>query len=157
VKHKYAPLHDHLRRSGQDELTMAFRQIERLIDEDLPPSARTQRGWWSNRSRGSPQAAAWMGAAYHVEELDLEGERVTFRKPVRPYRVRREAGAVVWDGELVKALRTYTGWTQADLAQEMGVRQQTVSEWETGAYTPRRSMSKLLTLIAEQAGFRYGD
>jgi DNA-binding transcriptional regulator YiaG len=36
------------------------------------------------------------------------------------------------------------------------MRQQTVSEWETGKYTPRRSTGVLLEFVAERVGFRYG-
>jgi DNA-binding transcriptional regulator YiaG len=37
------------------------------------------------------------------------------------------------------------------------VRQQTVSEWETGAYRPRGASDRLLTIVAERAGFAYGE
>jgi len=47
--------------------------------------------------------------------------------------------------------------TQEALAQELGVRQQTVSEWETGQYVPRGASARLLSMVAERAGFRYGD
>jgi DNA-binding XRE family transcriptional regulator len=152
---KYAPLFDYLRRALYDEVTLTFAEIEALIGETLPPSARTGRGWWSNRSKESPQAAAWMSADYHAEDLDLDLERVTFRKPLRAYTVRREGDTVLWDGDLVKALRAYAGWSQVQLAEELGVRQQTVSEWETSVYTPSRAMCKFLMLIAERAGFMY--
>ena len=60
-----------------------------------------------------------------------------------------------WDAERVKALRDHLGMTQQQLAEELGVRQQTISEWEVGMYKPRRSTSKYLALIAERAGFTY--
>jgi DNA-binding transcriptional regulator YiaG len=60
-----------------------------------------------------------------------------------------------WDAAKVKALREYLGLTQQQLAEELGVRQQTISEWEVGIYAPRRSTSKYLNLIAERAGFLY--
>ena len=60
-----------------------------------------------------------------------------------------------WDREAVRALRSHLGYTQGEMAQEMGVRQQTISEWETGLYRPRGSSSTLLHIIAERAGFRY--
>jgi len=37
------------------------------------------------------------------------------------------------------------------------VRQQTISEWETGLHTPHRSTQKTLSMVAERAGFRYED
>ena len=45
--------------------------------------------------------------------------------------------------------------TQEQLAEELGVRQQTISEWETGAYRPRGASNKLLSLIADSADFAY--
>jgi hypothetical protein len=35
------------------------------------------------------------------------------------------------------------------------MRQQTISEWETGKYKPRRSTGVLLAFIAERVGFQY--
>jgi transcriptional regulator with XRE-family HTH domain len=62
---------------------------------------------------------------------------------------------VEWTAEGIKRLRAHMGLTQRGLAEELGVRQQTISEWETGMYRPRRSMSKYLAIIAERAGFVY--
>ena len=69
---KYYPLFEYLQRSGQDEVTLTFAEIEALLELDLPPSARTQRAWWSNRSQGALQASAWMEAGYHAEDLDFK-------------------------------------------------------------------------------------
>lgn len=55
----------------------------------------------------------------------------------------------------MRALRTHLGLTQGALAGELGVRQQTVSEWETGQYAPRGASARLLSLVAERAGFDY--
>jgi len=41
------------------------------------------------------------------------------------------------------------------MAEELGTRQQTISEWETGMYQPRGASAKLLTIIAERAKFKY--
>ena len=58
-----------------------------------------------------------------------------------------------WDGGLVLALRSYLGMNQSELAEALGVRQQTISEWESGQYEPSRGRSKHLSLIAERSGF----
>lgn len=63
----------------------------------------------------------------------------------------------VWNGERVRALRQHLGLTQAELARELNVRQQTVSEWETGQYRPRGASERLLSWVAERAAFRYGE
>jgi DNA-binding transcriptional regulator YiaG len=41
------------------------------------------------------------------------------------------------------------------MARELGTRQQTISEWETGMYKPRGTSSTLLTIVAEKASFKY--
>jgi len=63
----------------------------------------------------------------------------------------------VWDAERVRALRKHMGYTQQQLSDELGTRQQTISEWETGMYQPRGASAKLLSLIAERAQFQYGE
>ena len=68
---------------------------------------------------------------------------------------RRVEYVIAWDAERIKALRDHLGMTQQQLAEELGVRQQTISEWEVGMYAPRRSTSKYLSLIADRAGFMY--
>ena len=62
---------------------------------------------------------------------------------------------IEWTPEKIKALREHMCLTQKALGEELGMRQQTISEWETGMYTPRRSTSKYLAIIAERAGFDY--
>ena len=70
---------------------------------------------------------------------------------------RKRAAKRAWNARQVRALRAALGLTQDELAQELNVRQQTVSEWETGQYRPRGASEKLLTVVAERAGFRYGE
>jgi DNA-binding transcriptional regulator YiaG len=60
-----------------------------------------------------------------------------------------------WDAEKIKALREHMGLSQQALADELGTRQQTISEWETGMYKPRRSTGNYLSLVAERVGFEY--
>lgn len=154
---KYQPLYEHLIHHEQNEVAFTFSEIEALLGERLPASARTQRMWWGNRRRGAVQSQSWMKAGYHVEELDLVNQQVTFRKPLRIYEVNRIGDTVLWDADLIKAFRQQMDWSQSELADQLNMRQQTISEWETGLYAPTRSTSKLLTLVAEQAGFKYGS
>jgi DNA-binding transcriptional regulator YiaG len=60
-----------------------------------------------------------------------------------------------WDADYIHALRRHLKLTQQQMAQEMGTRQQTISEWETGLYQPRGTSSTLLNIIAERASFPY--
>jgi len=151
---KYFGLYQFLRRSRSDRLRLTFREIEGHLGAQLPDSAHSA-AFWSNRASGALQAAAWMEAGYRVESIDLRAGVVHFERQARVYRVRREGGVVAWDAELLRALRRHLGMNQAGLAELLGVRQQTVSEWETGAYAPTRSRCKHLMLVAERAGFPY--
>lgn len=60
-----------------------------------------------------------------------------------------------WNDDSIKALREHLGLTQAQMAKELGTRQQTISEWEVGMYKPRGGMARLLTIVAERANFAY--
>jgi len=150
---KYQPLWEFLSQSNQAEINLTFIEIEELMNDTLPDSARKKRAWWSNRSKGALQASAWMEAGYRVEDVDFAQQRVTFRQPTAKPKVQRVGDTVLWNAQLIKALRRHTGLTQAEFAQKLGVRQATVSQWENSAYEPTLATSKYLTLIAEQAGF----
>lgn len=68
---------------------------------------------------------------------------------------RRKKRREGWDAESVRGLRHHMQLTQSQLAEALGVRQQTISEWETGMYEPRGASGRLLTIVAERAGFAY--
>ncbi len=67
------------------------------------------------------------------------------------YKVNRQQ----WSSEQIRALRHHLGLTQRELADRLGTRQQTISEWEVGLYKPRGASSTLLSIIAERAKFEY--
>jgi DNA-binding transcriptional regulator YiaG len=60
-----------------------------------------------------------------------------------------------WDSQHIRALRHHLGLTQRELADTLGTRQQTISEWELGLYKPRGASATLLSIVAERAKFRY--
>jgi len=60
-----------------------------------------------------------------------------------------------WSKDEIKALRQHLNLTQVKLAEELGTRQQTISEWEKGMYSPRGASVTLLSIIAERSGFIY--
>lgn len=152
VGSKYFPLFSRLQQADSVPVTLSFEYIEELLGTKLPGSARKRAGWWSNRSKGAVQASAWMDAGYHVQSVDLAAEMVHFAKAQLEYTVEKSG---LWNSGMIKALRQHMGLSQGELADELGVRQQTVSEWETGAYAPSRASSKHLGLVAERAGFAY--
>ncbi len=67
----------------------------------------------------------------------------------------RESRQRRWSAGGVKAFRRHLGLSQERLARELGTRQQTISEWETGVYAPSGISSTLLSILAERADFQY--
>jgi DNA-binding transcriptional regulator YiaG len=54
-----------------------------------------------------------------------------------------------WDAGSVAKLRYELGMSQDELSKALGVRQQTVSDWETGSHTPKGASAKMLSMVAE--------
>jgi DNA-binding transcriptional regulator YiaG len=72
-----------------------------------------------------------------------------------PSRRKDETQEAPWNADTVKALRRHLGFSQQEMAQHLGTRQQTISEWERGLYAPRGASKTLLGLVAERSSFRY--
>jgi DNA-binding XRE family transcriptional regulator len=153
-KRKYDPLFEYLKEQPDSGLLeLSFAEIEQILGEELPASAKVTRAWWANSK--STQSKAWQEAGWLVDNVDFENGLVVFRPSRITYRIspiRKSAG---WSGEQVKALREFAGWSQQELADRLAVRQQTISDWEVGNHMARRSMSKLLQIIAEEVGYPY--
>jgi DNA-binding transcriptional regulator YiaG len=152
---KYYNLYKTLGSCGDEQITLSFKEIEAIIESNLPPSARQNKEYWSNRGRGGVQAAAWMDAGFHVKDVDLRTEEITFSKPVHHYVVNSETDDVRWDGPMIHALRKSMGMNQSEFADVLGVRQQTISEWENSVYLPTRARSNHITMVAERSDFLY--
>ena len=60
-----------------------------------------------------------------------------------------------WDSYSIRGLRRHLEMTQQEMSSELGVRQQTISDWECGYHQPRGGMSRLLSIVAERAGYDY--
>lgn len=151
---KYYRLFEHLKRCRKETVTLTFTEIEALTGYSLPSSARVKQNWWSNRDSASAlQAGAWVSAGYQVSSVDLDQQSVTFQTFQAAYNVQSKDGEIDWKGNAIKALRLYKGLNQEQFASELGVRRETVSEWENSRYEPDRSKRKLLSLIAKQANF----
>jgi DNA-binding transcriptional regulator YiaG len=60
-----------------------------------------------------------------------------------------------WDSAKIHALRAHLKLTQNEMAEQLGTRQQTISEWEKGMYCPRGASATLLSIVAERAKFQY--
>ena len=74
---KYDALRDHLMSLTGDTVAMTIDEVESVVGQ-LPPTARSTRGWWANDSK--VQARAWRAAGWHVDSLALSAQRVVFAR-----------------------------------------------------------------------------
>ena len=81
---KYDPLCHFLENaaSGVSEITLSFSQIEQILGDVLPDTAKYQRMWWANeiRSGTQPQSSSWLNAGWEVDEVEREQKWVRFRR-----------------------------------------------------------------------------
>jgi hypothetical protein len=78
---KYDPLILHLAKHGGEYLTLTFMEIEELLGELLPASARSHLAWWANTKSDPTHSWAnrWTAAGWHAR-ADLPHGRVTFSR-----------------------------------------------------------------------------
>jgi len=77
---KYTPLEQYLRDlpENQIEVTLAFEQIERILNAKLPSSAYEYRQWWENEKEGNHvNARSWANAGWRIENVDFSKKRVS--------------------------------------------------------------------------------
>jgi hypothetical protein len=77
---KYERLSSFLRQRRQAEVPLTFKEIEEIIGSPLPPSARSHRAWWSNNPSNSTITKEWLAAGFQSEQVDMESERLVFRR-----------------------------------------------------------------------------
>ncbi|MBC8164015.1 MAG: helix-turn-helix transcriptional regulator [Roseiflexaceae bacterium] len=73
----------------------------------------------------------------------------------KQHKPKKQLAKYDWDKDQIRALRLHLNMTQREMADELEVRQQTISEWETGLHLPHRSTLKVLSMIAERVQFGY--
>jgi hypothetical protein len=78
---KYQPLQEFLREQSSSRLELSFVEIERIIGNELPPSAYAPRWWISGRNcrRNPLWQDAWRNAGYDAALLP-GSDRVEFRR-----------------------------------------------------------------------------
>ena len=91
----YDPLREYLSGQPDDSCTLTFRDIEEIIRDSLPSSARranNYKSWWAN-DKTHVQAASWMRAGWRTAgSPDLAAERIRFTRSPRAFRPPRNAG-----------------------------------------------------------------
>ena len=77
---RYAPLAIWLQSQEQNKITLSFQNIETIIQDALPPSARRHRNWWANDSVSHSQSQQWLDAGWRVSNVNLAEEKVIFAR-----------------------------------------------------------------------------
>lgn len=76
---KYEPLGKFLSGQSRERIPMTFAEIERLLNDSLPPS-KQHRAWWSNNPLNNVMTRQWLEAGYETEAVDIPGEKLVFRR-----------------------------------------------------------------------------
>lgn len=71
------------------------------------------------------------------------------RSPLEPH--------FAWTPEDVIAFRDFLRWSQAELAERIGTRQQTISDWELGKHRPNGMSKRTLDRLAAETRFYGGE
>jgi hypothetical protein len=77
VMSRYEPLTRYLESRRGMEASLTFREVEAILQRNLPNSARRHQAWWSNTTTHS-HADAWLRIGWKTSKLDLAGQRVVF-------------------------------------------------------------------------------
>ena len=77
---KYAPFEMYLKSARVDTLTLTFAEIESIIKDQLPPSARKHRSWWTNNTSNNAMTQSWITAGFEVAQVNMIDESLVFVK-----------------------------------------------------------------------------
>lgn len=82
VESKYAPLASFLLKlpKKQERLVIHFTEIENIIGDQLPATAREHRSWWANDSATHVQSGQWLKVNWRVVSINMTEEKVTFAR-----------------------------------------------------------------------------
>ena len=79
VINKYQRLANHLASLPTSPWVTTFAEVEAVMGEELPFSAREHRPWWANSGTHS-QSAAWMAIGWKTARVDLAAETLEFHR-----------------------------------------------------------------------------
>ncbi len=77
---KYYPLKLFFGREDRSSVTLTFREIEKMLGESLPDSARKDKRFWCRRQSYNSIAESFITEGYHLHHIDLEKGKVTFHR-----------------------------------------------------------------------------
>ena len=101
IMQSYNPLKVHLHRQLGNICNITFAELEQMLGFALPMSAMIHRSWWSNEvNLAHTHNEAWRNAGWVVSNVDLESQRVEFKRAEPPKKPRVEGPTRVLSREL---------------------------------------------------------
>jgi len=118
---KYGLLAAHLRGQTGNQVSMTFAEVAEAAGGALPASAYRHRPWWANSRAQHTQARAWLDAGFRTEDVDMEGQRVTFVREAKGMREMPQAfGHEAAETETGIPVHPLYGWMKGTFTIEPG-------------------------------------
>jgi len=142
---RYAPLAIWLqsRPSREHRAKLSFEKVEDIIKGELPPYARTHRGWWANDSVGHVQSQQWLEVGWRVAQINITEGRVTFARIIE-----REAAYISFFSALQNDVRDTTDFPLRELRPDGHC-------WQTAASLPEDGAKRLHFVFSFSRGKRF--
>ena len=142
---RYAPLAIWLQRqpSSRDRVLLTFQDVEEIIDNQLPPSARRHRAWWANDSVAHTHSQLWLEVGWRVGQINMTEERVTFAR-IR----QRERAYIHFFSALQTDVRENTSFPLKDVGPDG-------QSWLTAATLPEGGPQSLYFIFSFARGGRF--
>jgi len=111
---KYEPLSARLAAEEGPLWRATFAELEEVLGFSLPKRARSGQSWWSN-SGVEPQQKAWTINGWEVNQLDVQGGQVTFRKmaPATNVETRKSRSSEAKEPAILTRLDARPKWSVA--------------------------------------------
>ncbi|HMN12804.1 MAG TPA: DUF4268 domain-containing protein [Bellilinea sp.] len=61
-------------------ISLTFKDIEQILDHELPPSAQEHRSWWANDSVSHSQSIQWLDAGWRVAGINMSEKTIKFAR-----------------------------------------------------------------------------
>jgi hypothetical protein len=75
---KYQPLIDWLATYAGHSVTLTFTELEAILGEPLPVTARMERTWWTRERDGHVHVRLWRARGWEMQAFDRWERTVTF-------------------------------------------------------------------------------
>ncbi len=62
----------------ESKIRIDFHEIETITKNELPPSARKHRSWWSNDPVAQSHSEQWLDSGWRVSNVNMSEQKVTF-------------------------------------------------------------------------------